>query len=357
MRRVSGAERARAPRRETNVGCPLTLAFPRVILLLMDHDQRFKTLIREFFSEFLILFFARWTAYLDASAAEWLDKEIFSNPPDGPLHVLDLVARVPIRQEDGDDNPTEAKPSLVLIHIEIESPDRTTIIKPRLPSYYRHLRDTYKLPVLPIVVFLKVGLEGIGADCVVEEVCGLEVNRFQYLYVGLPGLNALEYLQGENWLGVALTALMSIPREQIEQFGAEALRRLASAPLTEQQRYLLDDCVYAYLPLDEAGKSKLEQILQTETYVEVRAMNQTIFEKGIEKGIEKGRREGIEKGIEKGRREGHMELVCSLIEKRFSPVSAVLLDHLEQLPLDELKRLALSIGSADSLVGLGLPEA
>ena len=244
----------------------------------MDHDQRFKTLIREFFAEFLILFFANWTKHLETSAAEWLDKELFSNPPDGPLHVLDLVARVPIRHAAGDDNLTERKPSIVLIHIEIESPDRTTAIKPRLPSYYRHLCDTYQLPVLPIVVFLKVGLEGIGIDSVVEEVCGLEVNRFQYLYVGLPGLNALEYLEGENWLGVALTALMKIPRDQIEWYGAEALRRLAAAPLTEHRRYLLDDCVHAYLPLDEDGKAKLEKILQTETYAEARTMNQTIFE-------------------------------------------------------------------------------
>lgn len=300
----------------------------------MDHDQRFKTLIREFFAEFLILFFARWTQHLDASAPEWLDKELFLDPPDGSRHVLDLVAHVPIRPVDGD--PTNAKPSLVLIHIEIESPDRTTAIKPRLPSYYRHLCDTYQLPVLPIVVFLKVGLEGIGIDSVVEEVCGLEVNRFQYLYVGLPGLDALQYLRGENWLGVALTALMKIPREQIAWLGAEALRRLAGAPLTEQQRFLLDNCVYAYLPLDEEGKRKLEQILETETYTEVRAMNETIFEKG--------------------QRADRLELVCSLIERHFGPVSAKLLKHLEQLPMAELKRLVLNIEPGMSLAELGLPQ-
>ena len=33
--------------------------------------------------------------------------------------------------------------------------------------------------------------------------------------------------------------------------GAEALRRLTEAPLNEQQKFLLADCVEAYLPLDE----------------------------------------------------------------------------------------------------------
>ena len=218
----------------------------------MDHDQRFKTLIREFFAEFLILFFAKWTEHLDASTVEWLDKELFPNPPEGSMHVLDLVAKVPFRQSSS--NSANVKPSLVLIQIEIESPDRTTAIKPRLPSYYRYLCDKYQLPVLPIVVFLKVGLEGIGIDSIVEEVCGLEVNRFQYLYVGLPGLDAVQYLEGENWFGVALTALMNISPEHKEWLGAEALRRLAGAPLTGIQRHLLNDCVYAYLPLDDEGK-------------------------------------------------------------------------------------------------------
>lgn len=45
-----------------------------VILRGMDHDQRFKTLIREFFNDFLLLFFADWAARLDLSSVEWLDK-------------------------------------------------------------------------------------------------------------------------------------------------------------------------------------------------------------------------------------------------------------------------------------------
>jgi hypothetical protein len=46
----------------------------------MDHDQRFKTLIQIFFQEFLLLFFNSWAERLDATAVEWLDKEVFVDP-------------------------------------------------------------------------------------------------------------------------------------------------------------------------------------------------------------------------------------------------------------------------------------
>lgn len=154
--------------------------------------------------------------------------------------------------------------TLLLVHIEIESQDRAAEIKPRLPFYYHFLRDKYQLPVVPVVIYLKVGLDGIGTDTVVEKVWELEVNRFQYLYVGLPGLDAIQYVQGDSPLGVALSALMRIPTERIVWLGAEALRRLAGAPLNEQQQFLLSDCVQAYLPVNEQQKQEFDRLLQTE---------------------------------------------------------------------------------------------
>ena len=103
----------------------------------------------------------------------------------------------------------------MLVHIEIESADRTTAIKPRLPSYYIHLRDRFGLPVLPIVIYLKVGLDGVGVDIIEEKFWELPVLVFRYLYVGLPGLDAVQYLESDNRLGVALSALMKIPKDQI----------------------------------------------------------------------------------------------------------------------------------------------
>ena len=194
----------------------------------MEHDQWFKNLLRHFFADFLRLFFAEWAARFDLSQIDWLDKELLPDSPDGPMRVLDLVARVGAAQPVHD--PLAEPPWLVLVHVEIESPDRTTRIKPRLPYYYCHLRTAYGLPVLPIVVFLNVQLDGIGVDVQIERFWELEVVAFRYLYVGLPGLDGVEYVQGDTWLGVALAALMKIPRERAAWLGAEALRRLSTGP-------------------------------------------------------------------------------------------------------------------------------
>ncbi len=303
----------------------------------MDHDQRFKTLIREFFAEFLDLFFCDWAVRLDLSSVEWLEKELYPDPPEGSRHKLDLLAKVPVNQVY---DPRFAE-SLLLVHIEVEAPDRVTSITPRLPYYYHFLRDKLQLPVLPIVLYLKVGLDGVGVDRYVEELWGLEVNCFQYLYVGLPGLDGVEYVQGDNWLGIALSALMRIPRERIAWLGAEALRRLAEAPLSEQQRFLLGECVQAYLPLDEQQQRQFDALLQSESYAGVRAMNQTMYERGIEKG----------------RREGQVELIFSLLEDRFGPISQAARDRLEELSPDKLRSLGLQIGIANSLAELGLSSS
>jgi len=80
--------------------------------------------------------------------------------------------------------------------------------------------------------------------------------------------------------------------------GAEALRRLAEAPLSEQQRFLLGECVEAYLPLSEAQQREYQRLISGESHAKVQAMNQTTYEKGIEKGIEKGREQGLEEGLQ-----------------------------------------------------------
>ena len=254
----------------------------------MDHDQRFKSLIREFFGDFLRLFFASWAARFDLNTVEWLDKEILPDPPEGKRHQLDLVAKLRTHERLSSVQGPEPEAWLALIHIEIESPEQTTILKPRLPRYYIHLRERHELPVLPIVLYLKVSLEGIGIDVYEErfgELCPL---RFEYLYVGLPGLDAVQYVAGDNWLGVALSALMRMPRDQAATLGAEALRRLSEAPLNDQQKFLLADCLEAYLPLENEQQLQYERLKAGTKNEGFQAMNKTTYDRGIEKGIELG---------------------------------------------------------------------
>lgn len=246
----------------------------------MDHDQRFKTLIRELFADFLRLFFADWAARFDLEHVEWLDKEVLPNPPEGSRHLLDLVAKLHAKQPISEQNEN----LLALVHIEIESPDRTTELKPRLPAYYIHLRNEHQLPVLPIVIYLKVGLSGIGIDVYAEKFWELEVLKFSYLYVGLPGLDGLQYIHSDNCLGVALSALMDLPKDRIIELGREAYRKLTESPLNEQQKHLLLSCLEDYLPLSEKEREEFKRQIENEESPEVRAMSKTFFDDGMEEG-------------------------------------------------------------------------
>jgi len=311
-----------------------------------DHDQRFKTLIQEFFGEFLQLFFAPWEERFDCGAVEWLDKEVFPDPPQGERRILDLVAKLPTRQAVMGLAAGEPDHLLALVHIEIESPDRARPLRQRMYQYYGHLRIKYQLPVLPIGVFLQVGLDGLGIDVYEEQFWELQTVRFQYLYVGLPALDAVEYVQGENWLGVALAALMKIPKDRAAWLGAEALRRLQEAPLSDQRRFLLGECVHAYLPLDEEQQRQFEHLLGTESYQGAKAMNVTPYEKVIEKGIEKG----IDMGIEKG----HRDALREQLKEKFGLVPTPVLQRLEQLPPETIMELLKKIIRVQSLNDLGL---
>lgn len=314
-----------------------------------DHDQRFKELLREFFADFMRLFFDPFARRFDLSAVEWLDKELFDDPPDGAKHVVDLVAKLRATEPI---NPTSVDPTtwVALVHVEIESPDRTTLLKPRLPGYYSQLRARHDLPVLPIVLYLKVGLNGIGEDVVEERFWEHQTLTFRYLYVGLPGLNAEDYVGGENWLGVALSALMRMPPGRAAELGAEALRRIGSAPVTEKQRFYLGDCVEAYLDLTPDDRARFRAILETNAEEKLMPLNKTSFDLGLEEGIEKGREEGREEGRGDGQLLARRAMLGELLEAKFGPMPADLAAKwVAVTDADTLKRWVVEAGKADSL--------
>ena len=175
----------------------------------------------------------------------------------------------------------------------------------------------------------------------------------------LPGLDAETYLQGDNWLGVALSALMKIPKGLAAEYGAEALRRLAeAASLNEQQRFLLGDCVEAYLPVDAMEVKRFQDILTSNSTEGVRAMNKTTYDRGIEAGIEKGMEKGIERGIERGietgRRVGQLEFLEAMLDAKFGPLTPECLNRLHQLSDDRLMAIARAIPAAGGLAELGI---
>jgi flagellar biosynthesis/type III secretory pathway protein FliH len=141
---------------------------------------------------------------------------------------------------------------------------------------------------------------------------------------------------------------MRVPTERAAWLGAEALRRIRGAPLTDQQRFLLGECVQASLPLDAEQQREFERFIATEPYVGVKAMNTTWYEKGLQKGRDEGRQEG--------REEGCRTVLRDLVDDKFGPLAAEVEERLQKLPADRLVALSKAVLRAQSLRDLGLAD-
>ena len=307
-----------------------------------DHDQRFKTLLHEFLPEFMELFLPEQAAVFDFSNIKWIEQEVFPDPPAGERRMVDVVAELFTKRPVAGQAGSPPQSWLSLIHVEIEARDSLTLIRERLFEYYTHLRHKYRRPVPPIGLYLNVGLDGLGLDSYREEFNGIEIVKFQFPYVGLPKLDAVQYLEENSPLGVALAALMKKPREREVWLKAEAWRRVEESSVNEFQKFLLTECVNAYLPLrDPAQQAEFKELIQKDQYQEVRKMTTTFHEEGRVEG----------------RLEGKREVVRMLLEARFDTVDANVVERLEKMSADQLETVAKRLLTANSLEEVGLARS
>ena len=230
--------------------------------------------------------------------------------------------------------------TIALLHVEIESGETVAPFRPRMHGYYEHLRFEYRLPVLPIGLFLRVGLNGVGWDVYEEYFWEHRLLHFEYAYVGLPALDGEAYLNRNNLLGVVLAALMRIPEERKAELLAEALKRVAESKENDYRRGLLLTFLEAYWPLTQVQQQQLETLMQTEKYGVMRPLRLSSYEKGLLEGARKDR----------------CEVLQMQIESRFGPLSPQLRERIESLPAERLRELLLALVKAQCLDELGLEK-
>jgi hypothetical protein len=225
---------------------------------------------------------------------------------------------------------------VALVHVELESRASTIAFRPRMFEYYIQLRRDTGLPVLPIGLFLRVGLDGIGWDAYEEHFWERRIVRFEYAYVGLPALDAEQYATGENLLGVALSTLMRIPADRRVELCAEGLKRIARSGENDYRQYLLAECLETYAELDEAQRERLKALLPTEQYPEVQSLMKTTYERGIE--------------------QGERRAALWQLEAKFGPLSPEVKQKVEALSPEALAQLLLDLLEAQALEELRLEE-
>ena len=114
-----------------------------------------------------------------------MDKEVLPEPPERQPRVADIVAGV--RTRDG-------SPNMFLVHIEIEADWRRAFAK-RMFHYYAALVKSRRLPVVPIVVYLRGGRKGLVKEEYRISHFGEEHLLFRYYSVRLAKLDAGEYFR------------------------------------------------------------------------------------------------------------------------------------------------------------------
>jgi hypothetical protein len=195
-----------------------------------------------------------------------------------------------------------------------------------------------------VVLYQNVALDGVGVEAVVRRFWELEVLRLQYLYVGLPGLDAERYVRGDNWLGVGLSALMRMPPERAGELGLEALRRLKGAGLNDQQEFLLSECVEAYLPVETPELDRIRGIIAGESATRAPA-------------VQRNKTTGDllwEKGVAEGRRTARLEMLEAMLATKFGPLTAEHLTSLRAKSDDDLVAIGKKVMTAATLADLGL---
>jgi hypothetical protein len=246
----------------------------------MPHDKLFKELLHAFFVEFLQLFFPEVAARLDFTRVEFLDRELFTDIPEGSRREADVVAQV---------LTLDGQPELILVHIEVQA-KRARAFPYRMFEYYALLRLRYKVPVFPVVLYLAPGAGGLTREEYTEGLFGEDILRFRYRAIGLPDLSADDYREQANPLA-ALSALM-----QPSQLGRlvqkyRSIRQALASPVDEARKALLVNLIEQYLPLNAEEETEFAQLLGQADTQEVKEML-TVYE---ERGIVKGKRDTLQR--------------------------------------------------------------
>jgi hypothetical protein len=98
--------------------------------------------------------------------------------------------------------------------------------------------------------------------------------------------------------------------------------------------------------------------LPTHATVRVPVVNRTLThvakDVGWQEGWIIGWREAFLEGFREGRRSALLELLEALIDTQFGPPAAETLAKLREMPVEQLKRLAVALPKAKTLADLGL---
>ncbi len=307
---------------------------------MTSHDQLAKELFQTFFAGLVRLTAPDVAAQLRLDEAEFLDKQTFTDWPEGARREVDLLASVPVAGEAG----------RVLIHVEVEAQARSRMRK-RVWQYSMQIRLRFDLPVLSILINLRGGRAGVRRERLRERFGDEEAVRFQYRAFSLSGCQAAEYLALPEPLAWALAALMRPGTWSRAEQKIECLRRVAAADLPGRSRLLLGNWIETYIQLDDRDAAEYDRLRSLEVNEEVKSMEMTWAERMELQGVEKG----MEQGLVAGKLQALRQVVVRLLGRRFGPVPETVQRKVEAIDsMESLGSLAERVLEVESIEEMGL---
>ena len=306
-----------------------------------DHDQIFKTLLKEFFSEFIELFLPHVASEIDFDSVEFLEQEFFTDINNGRKRLLDLVAKVKLK------NGGE---EYILIHTELESTKPNSKEFPaRMFKYFCQLFLRFGKPVIPIVVFTDDHKWRTNVpDTFSISFNDKEYLRYCYHSIKLKRYNWADFLKQSNPLAFALMAKMDYSKADRVKLKADFLRLILKADFNKARQSMLLEFVENYIKLSKNEQSDFEELIDKKEYVEVAKMVTVYEERGINNGIEQGMQKGMQKTAH--------DAVLEVLEVRFGDVPLWVRDKIENcldlIKLKQYHRSSILIESIDAFRSL-----
>lgn len=297
---------------------------------MAPHDPLFKSLLRTFFAGFLRLVVPEMVERLDLSAPVFLDKELTAFDPPARSRLVDLLARVPLRETAG---------RSLLVHAEVESRARRGMGE-RIRNYQRWIQTRHEGQILSVVLFLQGGRAGVCEGTIDGELAGPGLPAFRYLSFGLSQCRAAAYLEKPEPLAWALAALMDRRPWSRAELKMRCLARIQEASLDQAERRELVNCVETYL---ELTPSEAREFSPPGTLGARRTQNMAqslLFRMSW---------------ADKMMGEGARQVLLGVLEERFGPVPDEVRQRIEKIrSVDRLTRLAQKGLTAKSLKSLRL---
>jgi hypothetical protein len=294
---------------------------------IIDHDQLFKRLLREFFREFATLFLPSVDSYLDPTSIEFLDKELFTEKQPGDKRNADLVAKARFR----------GVTAYFLIHIEPESSRRRKrgAFAWRMFDYFALLTRNHRLPVYPVALLSYDTPRNLEADSWRVAFPDKTILEFHFTVIQLNRLKWRDYLRQDNPVAAALMAKMGFASEERVEVKKECLRMIARLRYEPEKTKFLAGFVDTYLRLNAEEHKQFVAALKNMPREE-RKTTMEIMTSWEEMGWNRGIQQGEQIGLQKGER----AIVLRQLARRVGVLSKRAQTSIARLSIEQVESLS-----------------